>query len=398
MKRVRVPRYIGMAGIVLVLLVTVGSVVGQGPDDPEMAPPMGVEEAFTPLDPGPDGSGELNERADAEFILAQPPYTMNYQGYLTDSSGNPLDGTYSMSFQLYDNVSAGTVEWGPETHASVSVSNGIFQVALGTSVALRPDDFDEALFLAVAVNGTNVSPRQPLRAVPYAFGLVPGAEVQGDPSMTNYALQVDNTGVGSTDRGLYARGEEYGIYAEEVGLAGDVGIYSPDFVQAKGFKSNFPSYWWYDANGMETEDTLSTTGSFAIRNYYQGGVELDCSIAGSDYVVLPLRVPGVLMGQEVRVEGAQVYYRSTNSATYVDRSLVYKSTGAGSSAFEMIASDPTNRGSTSATSYAIPIIATSGYTLTFSSGSLLAMFDLQCGDASHDLFISGVRLRLGHTD
>jgi len=359
---------------------------------------MGVEEAFTPLDPGPDGSGELNERADAEFILAQPPYTMNYQGYLTDSSGNPLDGTYSMSFQLYDNVSAGTVEWGPETHASVSVSNGIFQVALGTSVALRPDDFDEALFLAVAVNGTNVSPRQPLRAVPYAFGLVPGAEVQGDPSMTNYALQVDNTGVGSTDRGLYARGEEYGIYAEEIGSAGDVGIYSPDFVQAKGFRSNDDTYWWYDANRMETEDSISSTGLFAVRNLYQGGVELDCSVAGSDYYVLPLDVPGVLMGQEVRVEDTRVYYRSSNALTYIDRSWLYKSTSAGSGQAEIIAYDATNRGTTSASSYSIPLLATSGYTLTSLSGNLLVLFDLQCGDASHDLFVSGVRLRLGHTD
>ena len=64
----------------------------------------------------------------------------------------------------------------------MAVSNGIFRVTLGTSYALSPSDFDEALFLAVAVNGTNVSPRQPLRAVPYAFGLVPGAKVEGIPA------------------------------------------------------------------------------------------------------------------------------------------------------------------------------------------------------------------------
>ena len=116
--------------------------------------------------------------------------------------------------------------------------------------------FDEALFLDVRVDGTLVTPRQPLHAVPYAFGLVPGAEVQGEP-IGYYALVVDNTGTNSDDRGIYAKGEKYGIYAEEVGGDSDVGIFSPDFVEAKGYKSTDDSYWWFDANGLVSEDTLS---------------------------------------------------------------------------------------------------------------------------------------------
>lgn len=182
MKVKRIILCISTVGIVLILLVSVGTVLGQSPDDGPANPGTETVETSSPEGEEPYEQERVEEPANTEFILAQPPYTMNYQGYLTDSSGSPLNGTYEMTFRLYDDLSLGSLEWGPETHANVPVNNGIFQVALGVLVPLNPNDFDEALFLAVAVGGTDVTPRQPLRSVPYAFGLVPGAEVQGDPS------------------------------------------------------------------------------------------------------------------------------------------------------------------------------------------------------------------------
>ena len=330
---------------------------------------------------------------------------MNYQGYLTDSSGTPLNGTYNLAFRLYDAVSGGTLEWGTEVHNNTQVTNGIFQVTLGSSVDLYASDFDEALFLAVRVNGTWVSPRQPLHAVPYAFGLVPGAQMWGDPESTYYGLEVVNSGTGPYDRGIYARGNQYGIYARgntyglyarETG-SGNVAIKAAQFVEAQGYKSTDDSYWWYDANRMVTEDTISASGSFAIRNYFGGGVELDCSSTGADFFVLPLDVPGVLLGQDVGIEEARVYYRTTNSATYIDRTFMRKSTGAGSGDWTPVGEDTTDRTSTSASSYPIDIVSGS-HTLTSGSGNILILFDLECGNTAHDLFISGVRLRLTHTD
>jgi hypothetical protein len=40
--------------------------------------------------------------------------TVNYQGRLSDSDGVPLDGTYGMSFALYDAETDGNLVWGPE--------------------------------------------------------------------------------------------------------------------------------------------------------------------------------------------------------------------------------------------------------------------------------------------
>ena len=40
--------------------------------------------------------------------------TVNYQGHLADPDGNPLDGTYGMSFALYDAATGGNLVWGPE--------------------------------------------------------------------------------------------------------------------------------------------------------------------------------------------------------------------------------------------------------------------------------------------
>ena len=56
---------------------------------------------------------------------------VNYQGRLADIEGNPLDGTYGMTFALYDAPTGGALMWGPESHAAVPVSDGLFSVGLG---------------------------------------------------------------------------------------------------------------------------------------------------------------------------------------------------------------------------------------------------------------------------
>lgn len=379
----KVSKWIRAVGAVAaaVLLVAVGTVLGQGPEGTE----------------GREGE-ESSVDGDA-IILAQPPYTMNYQGYLTDSSGTPLDGTYDLAFRLYNDASAGTVQWGPETHNDVPVANGLFQVALGAIVNLYPNDFDEALFLAVQVNGTAVTPRQPLRSVPYAFGLVPGAEVEGDPRGSVYALRVENTGTDDPDRGIYARGKQYGLYASggQYGIYakrtgdGDVGIYSPDFVRAKGFRSNQDSYVWVPA----TASMLSPSEGCELYPKWHGTVALECSTAGPKAIDIPIVVPAVLYGQEVRVEQVNVYYDLDSTGSYIDRSFLRRFTNAVDSA--TLINDYTDRTSTSPTSYSLT--PTWNYTLTTASGALNLFVGIKHdGNTSHDVYIGGVRVRLGHYD
>ncbi|MDC1068277.1 hypothetical protein OAQ99_03855 [Candidatus Kapabacteria bacterium] len=41
--------------------------------------------------------------------IAQSPQTLNYQGYLTDSSGDPVaDGNQAISFRIYNVATAGS--------------------------------------------------------------------------------------------------------------------------------------------------------------------------------------------------------------------------------------------------------------------------------------------------
>ena len=96
--------------------------------------------------------------------------TINYQGRLADSGGNPKNGNFSMSFALYDAASGGNLVWGPETHAAVPVSDGLFSVGLGsqTTGGIPTTVWDGDIYLEVTVGGETLSPRELIRSVPIA--------------------------------------------------------------------------------------------------------------------------------------------------------------------------------------------------------------------------------------
>jgi hypothetical protein len=102
-----------------------------------------------------------------QLVYAAVPQTINYQGYLTDSGGNPINGTVSMTFSLYDVSAGGTALWS-ETQ-SVTVNNGIYNVILGSGTPINLP-FDTQYYLGVQV-GTDpeMTPRQTLTSVPYAM-------------------------------------------------------------------------------------------------------------------------------------------------------------------------------------------------------------------------------------
>ncbi|MGQ9854820.1 MAG: hypothetical protein ACUVTG_15645, partial [Candidatus Oleimicrobiaceae bacterium] len=104
----------------------------------------------------------------ASLGLAQIPQTVSYQGLLTDASGTPVpDGTYALTFRLYDVPTGGTALW-TETQP-VEVSSGVMNVTLGAIIPLALP-FDRQYWLGIAV-GTEpeMMPRVPLTSSPYAF-------------------------------------------------------------------------------------------------------------------------------------------------------------------------------------------------------------------------------------
>ncbi len=97
------------------------------------------------------------------------PARINYQGYLTDTSGNPVsDGYYQITFATYTVPSGGTFFW--SELQTVSVKNGIYNVILGQGNSLNPENFDGDIYLGVQIDtDLEMTPRQLLTSVPYAF-------------------------------------------------------------------------------------------------------------------------------------------------------------------------------------------------------------------------------------
>lgn len=98
--------------------------------------------------------------------FAAVPHLINYQGRLTDTSGVPLNGTYDLTFRIYDAEAAGNLLW-QETHSAVLIQKGIFSIMLG-SVTSMDLPFDKAYFLEIKVGDEVMSPRQRLTSAGYA--------------------------------------------------------------------------------------------------------------------------------------------------------------------------------------------------------------------------------------
>jgi hypothetical protein len=114
-----------------------------------------------------------------------------YQGQLS-SGGNPANGSYDLTFSLYNSTSlASPIIAGPVTNSAVAVTNGLFTVQLN----FGPGIFSGTnywLQIAVRTNGTagftTLSPRQPLLPEPYAIfantasnllGILPSTQLSG---------------------------------------------------------------------------------------------------------------------------------------------------------------------------------------------------------------------------
>ena len=112
------------------------------------------------------------------LLLAQasPPGVVNYQGVLRDATGAPIDAGVTMSFNFYDDA-AGSNLLLTDDHGTVTVSGGLFNVALGSgsitpglssnlSGAFR--DYGAA-HMELVVGGETLSPMVEVRSAPYAL-------------------------------------------------------------------------------------------------------------------------------------------------------------------------------------------------------------------------------------
>lgn len=150
---------------------------------------------------GPNAPEEVNVHSN--FIPVQ--------GRLTNASGNPLDGTYTISFRIYDDYDGGTALCS-DLDNEVVVDNGLFYTYMNMAGCNAFDG--RQLYLGIQVeDDAEMTPRQYIDNVPYAYGLRPGAVIS-DTIVSDAILHIENWG--TTGRGLRAyamsqTGENYGI-------------------------------------------------------------------------------------------------------------------------------------------------------------------------------------------
>jgi hypothetical protein len=100
---------------------------------------------------------------------------ISIQGFLKDANGKAVaDGTYPMTFKLYNGAASVTVLWS-EALPEVSVSGGIYTVQLGGTKSITTLAWDVPYFLGITVQGTELSPRTELTYAPYALSVASSA-------------------------------------------------------------------------------------------------------------------------------------------------------------------------------------------------------------------------------
>ena len=103
---------------------------------------------------------------------AEIPLYINYQGQLTDDTGEPVnDGIYQINFMIFGSESGADLLWESGGH-KVGVTDGRFSVVLGRTTPLPDTLFagGDTRYLGLTINsGDELTPRTRLNSSAYAF-------------------------------------------------------------------------------------------------------------------------------------------------------------------------------------------------------------------------------------
>ena len=137
-----------------------------------------------------------------QAVLAQ---TFSVQGVLRGPLGKIVaDGSYGLTFRLYDQESGGSSLWS-ETISAVQVKHGVFSVNLGETSSLSSLSFDETYWLSISINGSaELAPRVKFTNTSYTMSAV-GAD-NLFPSSGNVGIGTKNP---ATDLYVSGSGETY---------------------------------------------------------------------------------------------------------------------------------------------------------------------------------------------
>jgi hypothetical protein len=116
------------------------------------------------------------ENAPASAPEAPTANVLRIQGRVTDASGIPLNGSHTIVASLYDLAGGGVARCTDSD--SVTVTNGLFNMDFDFCTIGNIDG--DQLYLGIKVDGDpEMTPRQTIRPVPYAYNLRPDRVATG---------------------------------------------------------------------------------------------------------------------------------------------------------------------------------------------------------------------------
>jgi hypothetical protein len=124
-------------------------------------------------------------------LFAEPaiPLTFNYQGYMRNADGTLATGVYTITATIYDDPFAGSNKHS-ETFANVNVRDGLFNIVLGSQIAMNASTFDAApRYIGISINGeAEVFPRERVHGVPWAIHASNAALATNATNATNASV------------------------------------------------------------------------------------------------------------------------------------------------------------------------------------------------------------------
>ncbi len=225
---------------------------------------------------------------------ADVPQMINYQGYLTDATGAPINDPVDITFRIYDDSTAGNLLW-DEYHSAVSVEEGIFNVLLGSVDSIAFAVFDgDTRYLEMAVDGRGpMTPRRQMVSVPYAFHCLFGDKDwcwSIDPDGMHPCDLNDNVGIGTATPLAPLHVENQALAADETAVQVDFNS-TVDLATVKGIvaESDVTSIKGarIGVQGKSTVGYAGNTGSADGRLGYVWGYDYHGGIFGASGVSQP---------------------------------------------------------------------------------------------------------------
>lgn len=239
----------------------------------------------------------------ASAAQAAVPAQVAVEGLLFNSSGSPApDGTYSVTFRVYETETAATALW-TEANAVLGVKNGQFSWSLGSKVPIDAAAAAKAAWFGLTIDKDPELPRRPIQSTFFALhaGTAHALECSGCIASTaldtkvlsGFAKTSDLSAVGKSgqykdllgapdlagyaktgDLSAYAKTADLSSYAKAVDLA--------DYVKASSLAKVAGTGQYGDLAGLPVLPKLGTScGTGLVVKGLKSDGSLEC-VAGGD--------------------------------------------------------------------------------------------------------------------